>query len=164
MIRELKYTVKAFRSILSGPLGWVVATEDEWRPAELMDWSFSSWYICAEYQNGRHIPFPVLDGVSGSWFQRRAIRAAEWLSGNSAFPSDPPDTSNSGMCVVSPGALGLESSILAGLVRDTIAEDCHQRDAGVRRYRHPNMQSLHENTKLGTEVKESLYRHMYGGK
>jgi hypothetical protein len=80
-ITEIKYAVKSFFSILSGYTGMEERCGDgEWvdaSSAEIVDGD-EAYYVCASFNNGRHIPVPILaDWVPDfNKLQKLAIRLA----------------------------------------------------------------------------------------
>jgi len=57
---DARYSVKAVRSVFSGYRGLEVRVDPDWEPVE--DAPDEPYYVCATFENGRHIPLPVILG------------------------------------------------------------------------------------------------------
>jgi len=100
LVEEMRRVVRFFLAVMSGPVGWVIWA-DGWRPPNEREWAFQSWFVCMEYGNGRHIPYPILSGDSGNFMQMLAIMLAKFLSGNAVYHEIPEHIEElSDVCVV----------------------------------------------------------------
>lgn len=87
---KIYYATKSFFSILSGFVGWQEKFGDEWEDVDLRDYNDTAgdgngdaYYVCAKYNNGRHIPLPILfnwDWDDDNKLQKIAIKVANWFS------------------------------------------------------------------------------------
>ena len=64
---RLYYPIKALESILSGYVGLAQKDGDEFVKAEDDD----PFYVCAEFENGRHIPLPIILAWEDDYRPRR---------------------------------------------------------------------------------------------
>ena len=78
IFKDLYYSVKVIRSILSGyrPNSLQVRgpEEGEWLPLNMLDDIDIPYYVCPVFGNGRHIPLPlILDPDNSEFFFQRVI-------------------------------------------------------------------------------------------
>jgi hypothetical protein len=67
IIQDVQYSVKVIQSVLSGYCGLEWRTDDqEWEKIGEDEFPDLPYYVCAAFENGRHIPLPLLTGSGES--------------------------------------------------------------------------------------------------
>lgn len=69
---DIRQSIKSLRCLRSGFVGLEARANNGWEEAN-PDWN-EAWFVCASFQNNRHIPLPIVLGDSGSWLQKLAVR------------------------------------------------------------------------------------------